>query len=103
LLAALPILGLTFLVEHQTEWIFVVVSLLIGGFSLVPAYLKRHRRCRPLLLFGSGLLLLLVARLWLEETLEIPVVIVAVLLIVSSHLTNLRLCQSCTLCTNQRG
>jgi hypothetical protein len=98
LISALPILGLNFLVEEQMEWIFVGAAALIGGFSLVPAYLKRHRKCRSLLLFASGILLLLVARLWIEEKIEVPVVIAGMLLIVSSHLINLRLCQSCELC-----
>jgi hypothetical protein len=101
LIAVFPMLGLTSVVEAQAEWLFAGASFVIGGVSLVPAYAKRHRRCRPLLLFGCGFLLLLVARLWLEERLhlEMSVVIVAAALIVISHLANLRLCQACALCT----
>ncbi len=101
-IAALPILGLSLFVDAKTEWMFVGLSVVFGGLSLVPAYVKRHRRCKPLLLFAGGLLLLLLARLWLDEELqfEIPIVIVAAVLIVTSHLTNLRLCQSCPTCTD---
>ena len=102
LIVTLPILGLSFVGVTNGEWLFLAASAVIGGVSLLPAYMKRHRKCRPLLLFGSGFVLLLVARLWLEETqkFEIPIVLIAALLIVTAHFTNLRLCQSCAICAD---
>jgi hypothetical protein len=101
-IAALPLLGLNFIFDGITEWIFVGFSVVIGASSLIPACVTRHRKFPPLLLFGSGSLLLLFGRLWLEEQVhfEIPIVILAAVLIVASHLTNLRLCRSCSICTD---
>jgi uncharacterized membrane protein len=102
LVAALPFLGVGFLAEEQTEWTIVLVAVAVGIFSMVPAYIGRHRRSGPLILFGSGLCVIVIARIWLEERLvfETPVVIVGAVLIATSHLLNLRLCQSCAVCTD---
>jgi hypothetical protein len=102
LLVTLPLLGVGFLVEEKTEWAFVLVSVVVGFWSLVPAYVGRHRRCRPLLLFGSGFCLIVIARTLLEEKLhfEMPVVVIGAFLIITSHRINLRLCRSCAVCTD---
>lgn len=100
LLATLPLLGVGFLVEEQTEWAIVCVSVAVGFFSLVPAYIGTHRRCSPLVIFGTGLCVIVVARLWLDERLhfELPIVVIGALLISAAHGLNLRLCRSCKLC-----
>ena len=101
-IGALPLLGLNFIFDGIAEWIFVGFSVVIGASSLIPACVTRHRKFPPLLLFASGCLLLLIARLWLEDQihLETPVVILAALMIIASHLTNLRLCRSCSICAD---
>src|SRR5919106_6199390 len=64
--SALPLVGLGFLMAEQTEWTFVGLSFAAGFLSLVPSYVRRHRKGRPLILFSAGLALILIARLWLE-------------------------------------
>jgi hypothetical protein len=100
LLATLPLLGAGFLVEERTEWAIICVSVAVGIFSLVPAYIGTHRRCSPLVIFGTGLCVIVVARLWLDERLhfELPIVAIGALLISAAHVLNLRLCRSCELC-----
>jgi MerC mercury resistance protein len=102
LMAVVPVLGLNFIFGGFAEWIFVGFSVVIGASSLIPACVRRHRKFPPLLLFAGGSLLLLFGRLWLEEQIhfEIPVVIAAATLIIASHLTNLRLCRSCSICAD---
>lgn len=96
----LPLLGMRLLADERTEWIFVGTSILTGFASLLPSYLRRHRRARPLALFALGLCLILAARLVLEGNLtaEIPVLILGALFVSLSHLINRRLCQSCVRC-----
>ena len=96
----LPLLGMRFLADERTEWIFVGTSILTGVASLLPSYLRRHKRARPLVLFALGLALILAARLILEENLvaEIPVLILGAFFVSLSHLINRRLCQSCVRC-----
>ena len=97
--AVLPLLGLRFLVDERTEWIFVGTSILIGVASLLPSYL-RHRRTRPLSMFALGLCFILTARLILEGNLavEIPILILGALFVSLSHLINRKFCQSCVSC-----
>src|SRR5882757_10409108 len=91
----LPLLGLRFLTDERTEWIFVGTSIVIGVASLLPSYL-RHRRTRPIALFALGLCLILTARLILEGNLavELPILILGALFVSLSHLINRKLCQS---------
>jgi hypothetical protein len=102
LIAAIPLLGLSMLADERVEWSFVGISVATGFLSLVPAYLRRHKRGRPLVLFGAGLVLILIARLVLEESFhfELPMVLTGALLMITSHIVNLRLCRSCAVCTD---
>ena len=98
----LPLLGLSLLADERTEWAFVGVSVAVGFSSLLPAYFRRHRRARPLIFFTSGLSLIFIAHFLLEENLrlEIPAVLLGALLVITSHLLNLRLCRSCAACAD---
>jgi hypothetical protein len=95
-------MGLSMLADERVEWTFVGISVATGFLSLVPAYIRRHKRGRPLVLFGAGLVLILTARLLLEESFhfELPMVLIGALLIITSHIVNLRLCQSCAVCAD---
>jgi uncharacterized membrane protein YfhO len=96
----LPLFGLSLFSNQRTEWIFVAISAVLGISSLLPSYVRRHQRAKPLVLFLLGLSLILFARLSLDETLraEIPFVVFGAMLVAGSHLVNRRLCRSCTAC-----
>jgi uncharacterized membrane protein YfcA len=98
----IPLIGLDFLRGRQTEWVLVLISVAVGSLSFIPSYVRRHRRCSPLLIFGTGLGVILTARLWLEDALqfELPAVLVGAVLITSAHYFNLRLCRSCAVCVD---
>jgi hypothetical protein len=105
LLAMVPLLGLDFLFEETAEWTFVGLSTSLGFVSLVPAYIRRHRKCRPLAFFSAGLLLLLAARMWFEAQVDIEVLVGAggALLISGAHFINRRLCRACLRCDDHCG
>lgn len=90
------------LADKRTEWGFVGVSVGVGFLSLVPSYIRRHKRGTPLMLFGSGLSLILIARLLFEEAFnfELPLVLLGALLVSISHVINLRLCRACAVCAD---
>jgi hypothetical protein len=100
-ISALPLLGLSFFADARTEWAFVCLSIGLGVLSLLPGYLKHHKRRRPLALFVAGICLIVVARLLLNEDfrLETPVVVIGGLLVATAHLINLKLCQACRSCS----
>jgi O-antigen/teichoic acid export membrane protein len=96
----LPLFGLGIFADQRTEWALVAVSLVVGLSSLLPAYLRKHKRTRPLFLFTIGLALIFIARVTFEDTLraEIPFVVLGALLIAASHFLNRRLCRACPVC-----
>ena len=100
-ISALPLLGLSFFADARTEWAFVCLSIGLGVLSLLPGYLKHHKRRRPLALFVAGICLIVVARLLLNEDfrLETPVVVTGGLLVAIAHLINIKLCQACRSCS----
>ncbi|MBX7195855.1 MAG: MerC domain-containing protein [Sandaracinaceae bacterium] len=69
----------------------LALALLIGLYSLVPAYRHEHRNPQPLALFLLGLGQLVASR-FVEGPLEIAVTVVGVGFVAVSHLLNLRAC-----------
>jgi MerC mercury resistance protein len=102
LVAMLPLVGLNFLLEETTEWMLVGFSTTLAFVSLVPSYIRRHRRCRPLALFGAGVLLLFPARVWFEEwpNLEVAAAVSGAVFIATAHFLNHRLCRACVSCND---
>jgi uncharacterized membrane protein YoaK (UPF0700 family) len=100
LIGLLPLVGLGFLAEEQTEWALAGLSIGVGGLSLIPSYARKHRRWRPLLLFAFGVGLIIAVRLLAKEgwRLEAPVMAFGALMIACAHIINLRLCRSCAAC-----
>ena len=50
-IAALPFLGLSFLLDENVEWLIISVSIIIALISLLPAYFHQHRQLNILILF----------------------------------------------------
>jgi hypothetical protein len=98
-----PLVSLNFLFEETTEWTLVGLSTTLGVVSLVPACIRSHRTYRPLALFGAGVFLLICARLWFEEWLNVEVLVAVsgAAFIATAHFLNHRLCRACVRCTEQ--
>lgn len=69
----------------------LLMALVVGLYSLVPAYRTEHGRPQPLALFLAGLGLLFVSRL-VEGPAELVSTVTGVGLVACAHLVNLRLC-----------
>ena len=78
---------------ESIEWPLMVMALVIGLWSLVPAY-RKHHRWQPLGLFLVGLAHLFVSRV-VEGNAEIIITVLGVACIASAHAINLRFCASC--------
>src|ERR1700704_2382969 len=59
----LPFLGLRHFLDERVEWTFIATTAIIGLVSHPRAYRRQHRHLGPGLLFGSGFLVIVVARL----------------------------------------
>jgi hypothetical protein len=100
----LPLFGASLFSNPRTEWIFVATSFTVGLSSLLPAYLRRHKRARPILLFVIGLGLILTARLAFDEfRAELPFVIFGAIFVIASHVLNRKLCRACVACHDECG
>jgi hypothetical protein len=98
-----PLVSLNFLFEETTEWTLAGLSTALGVVSLVPACVRRHQRYWPLAFFGAGVFLLICARFWFEEWLnvEVAVAVSGAALIATAHFLNHRLCRACVRCSEQ--
>jgi hypothetical protein len=100
LIGLLPLVGLSFLADKQTEVMLIGLSIGIGISSLIPSYARKHRQWRPLLLFAFGAVLIFAVKLFAEDgsRLETPAMVLGASLIACAHVINRRLCQSCAAC-----
>lgn len=93
----LPLFGLSFLADEQTEWVLIGLALLVGLCSLLPGFWLHHRKAQPLFVFALGVGLILLVRLLLEEfhLLELLGVVTGGALLTTAHALNLRYCRLC--------
>ena len=99
-LSLVPLVGLSFLLDESVEWMIVGASVIVGAFSLLPAYFRRHGKRRSLLLFAAGVGLIVASHLQFEDepALQIPFLLAGAGLITAAHLVNRRLCCECIGC-----
>jgi hypothetical protein len=97
LLGVLPLVGVAVLGDERLELLMLGVAICIGVASLLPAYIRHHRRSLPLLTFTAGLALVIIAHLAVKETgLPHTMFVVAGGFIISvAHFLNRRFCQKC--------
>ncbi len=87
LITMLPLLGIGFLLKGWTESLMIILSILIAGVSIGSSY-KIHQKCLPLVLLMIGLVLILVAHLFLPENLEHIVLPAGGLTVATAHYFN---------------
>jgi hypothetical protein len=101
LLPALPFLGLSFLADHAWEHFFLIITAILGTFALFTGFRKYHKRIYPfyLLFLGVGIY-------WIKhdfsEALEPYFIILGASLIVAAHVINLKLCNNCRQCADEK-
>lgn len=97
---SLPVIGLGFLLEEETERLFIGFSAAIAGLSLLPAYFREHRKIQPILFATGGIGLIALTHLLFEDRwlLKFAFLVIGALLLTSAHLLNRKLCRACTIC-----
>ena len=91
LMSSLPLFGINLVHNSFFEWGMIVLAFLVGGYALYHGYIRHHRAPLPVLLFSIGFVLLLLKQFFhnIQSLLLLP----AVILIISAHYTNYRLCR----------
>lgn len=96
--------GLGWLRNESVEWVFLISSLSIGVFGLLPGYRRVHRHKRCLWLFSIGVLSILAGRLANARSLpDTPFVVGGAALVISAHAVNRRLCARCGRCNDEQS
>jgi MerC mercury resistance protein len=102
ILVFFPILGSTLLAHEGLEYAIVGVSIVIALFTLLPGYVNKHRMLRTIVLFISGISLVISADILFSENLfgKMIFVLAGAILITTSHFINRKLCRECKHCTD---
>jgi len=100
LLPALPLLGLSFLADHEWEHVFLLVTALLGTVALFSGFKKYHRKIYPFYLLFLGIFIYWIKHDFSED-IQAYFIVIGASLIVAAHLINLKLCNSCKKCTDE--
>lgn len=88
LISAITVFDVNLVNNELFEWGMILAACLIGTYALFHGYRKHHREKTPLILFFSGILLLIGKQLWHEY--QLWILPFAVTAIISAHLLNFR-------------
>jgi len=95
-LTSLPLFGINIIHNIYFEWAMILIAFAVGAYALLHGYKTHHKKPLPVILFVVGFALLVTKQFFLpyESIFLIP----AVILIISAHYLNYRLCtkKKCT-------
>ncbi|MEP6713774.1 MAG: MerC domain-containing protein [Ferruginibacter sp.] len=98
LFTTLPLFGIELLENIWVEMATILVSLVIGSWALLKGYFKQHQNKTPLILFASGIVLLIIANLVSKHSIEMIIKFFAVSFIITAHVINWKNCKKCEIC-----
>lgn len=90
LMSTLPVFGINIIHNAFFEWGMIVLAFIVGSYSLFHGYVKHHRSVVPVLIFSAGFIFLVLKQFFTEF--EYLFLAIAVILIISAHYYNYRLC-----------
>lgn len=90
MLSSLPILGINIIHNLFFEWGMIALAFAVGSYSLFHGYIKHHRSFSPVIIFSVGFIFLVLKQFFLQF--EYVFLTIAVVLIISTHYYNYRLC-----------
>ena len=95
-ITTLPLFGINILDNIYFEAGMMLVAFAIGSLTLLHGYRKHHHKLYPLLLFISGIALLVIKHFFIEYILWL--VIPSSILIISAYYLNWRYCRQAKHC-----
>jgi len=90
LLSSLPLFGINIIHNALFEWGMILLAFVVGSYALFHGYIKHHRILLPVILFTAGCCFLVAKQIFHEY--EYILLLPAVILIISAHYINYRLC-----------
>ncbi len=95
-LTSLPVLGIEIIDNAAFEYTMIFIAAAIGFYSLIHGYLKHHHKFFPVVVFAAGVACLFGKQIWHQH--QLFFLISAVVLIVSAHFFNYRMCKKANHC-----
>jgi hypothetical protein len=95
-LTSLPIFGIEIIHNRLFEFFMILLAFAIGVYSLYHGWKKHHHQWLPLFIFCIGVSFLFAKQLWHQW--QFLLLVPAVLLIITSHYVNYRLCKKANHC-----
>ena len=89
-LTSLPLFGINIIHNIYFEWGMIILAFVVGIYALVHGFKTHHKKVLPVFLFVVGFGLLVTKQFFL--TYESIFLVPAVILIISAHYFNYRLC-----------
>jgi hypothetical protein len=89
-LTSLPILGVNIIHNDFFEWSMIGVAFIVGATALLHGYSKHHRSLIPIAIFSAGFSFLILKQF--IPPLEYWFLAAAVILIVTAHFYNYKIC-----------
>ena len=89
IITSLPVLGVNIIHNAYFEWGMIFLAYAVGSYSLYHGFVRHHRQWTPVILFTVGCVF------WLPNNLRRAgnmFLLLAVILIISAHYMNYRLC-----------
>src|SRR3954470_13248512 len=93
ILTSLPLFGVNVINNLSFEFFMIALAFCIGAYALYSGWKKHHRSWLPFIFFTAGIIFLFCKQIWHNYQLEF--LIPAVILIVTAHYLNYRLCRAC--------
>jgi hypothetical protein len=90
IITTLPVFGINIVNNMAFEWSMIALAFVVGSYALFHGYHVHHRSFVPLILFAVGFMFLILKQFF--HQFEYFFLIPAVILIVSAHYYNYRLC-----------
>jgi hypothetical protein len=90
LMTSLPIFGVNIIHNLFFEWGMIALAFFVGSYSLFHGFIKHHRSFTPIIIFSVGFAFLVLKQFFTGS--EYLLLAIAVLLIITAHFYNYRLC-----------
>lgn len=87
----LPLFGVNIIHNSLFEWSMIGLAFIVGIYSLYHGFIKHHHSYNPVIIFLIGFAFL-VTKQFLDHFYSILFLIIAVVLIISAHYKNYKLC-----------
>ena len=89
-LTSLPLFGINIINNSFFEWTMIGIAFVVGCYALSHGYRRHHQNLKPLLIFTTGFIFLIVKQFFYNY--EILFLVPAVCLILYAHFLNFRYC-----------